>query len=81
MGQCSKWLLCHLIGKAERGAAHTKNLDEKMMALCLLLRREGTRLLYMFFSPLPLCHYSLFRYRPSFSAMKGHKVGEYQKNP
>lgn len=23
MGQYSKWLLCHLIGKAERGAAYT----------------------------------------------------------
>lgn len=29
MGQCSKRLLCHLIGKAER--AHTKDLDNKMM--------------------------------------------------
>lgn len=24
---------------------------------------------------------SAFRYRPSFSAMKGHKVWEYQKKP
>lgn len=54
MGQCSKRLLCPLIGKAERGAAHTKDLDWKMMALSfllpLLLWREGTGLQYMFFT-------------------------------
>lgn len=37
MEQRSKQLLCHLIGKAEHGAAHTKDLDQKMMAFSFLL--------------------------------------------
>lgn len=32
MGQCSKLLLSHLIGKAERSSTHTQDMDEKTRA-------------------------------------------------
>lgn len=43
MGQCSERLLCQLIGKADPGAAHTKDLDYNMIAFSFPLYSSGEK--------------------------------------
>lgn len=81
MGQRSQRLLCQLIGEAERGTATHKGLRLEDDPFPSQSCSEGDETVLQYMFVLPLLQNSLFRYRPSFSAMKGHKVWEYQKNP